>query len=193
MKCIHDTCIAAVFVCLVSCGGSSSADGSNSTSNAPPFLQAPDDITITEPTTTVTPIATDDDGDDLSIAWTLDSGPSPVVLIQDNNNGGTVRITFPMNGVYQLRVTADDGNRNSRTDTQIISVDVPNNFMLNGNVADGVIGAQTGTSDVPCQLRWTLYSGNPTIMTSTSNRAGNFSFNQLIGSAADYQVYILGK
>src|SRR5579864_5405775 len=91
-----------------------------------PIVSAGIDHTIALPTTQVTlnGTATDPNGAQLSIAWTLDSGAGPVTFA--NPASATTDATFTNAGIYVVRLTASN-SQFTASSTATITVVVPPN------------------------------------------------------------------
>ena len=160
--------------------------------NSDPELSVPTDSTETSAVINVVASATDRDGDAVSIIWSLNpNGAAQQVIITDPEQDGSAQIQFPRNGIYVFTISADDGNGGTSSDTVTITINAPGAFNIHGHIADGPAGAQTPTADLELQLHWNILAGAHTLIVNTSTDvSGDFTFNDLIGSQADFFVIV---
>jgi hypothetical protein len=98
---------------------------------------------------TLTATATDDDGDELSHAWTLAAAPGNSALTTDdlgNADTLTVSITPDHAGVYELLLTSDDGTV-SGSDSVVLTIagdlDVPGDYATMAEALDALVSGNT--------------------------------------------------
>lgn len=125
--------------------------------NAAPVVDAGPPQTIALPSGATLNGSRSDDGNPsvpgtTTVAWSQDSGPGAAVFANATNEDTTV--TFPVHGVYVLRLTADDGAVTG-SDTVTISVHgldangadpvmAPGSFVLHGSVSAGTTSLTVG-------------------------------------------------
>ncbi len=116
----------------------------------------------------------------LQVSWTQDvNNPGPVSITEQS---GAYNLLFPFNGIYQLTVTADDGQQSSQ-DTLVITVNASNTFAIDGQVQDN----QHAVAGAPVVLR---FSDGTVIKHDQSDSAGQFIFNGLIGGLTNFEVLV---
>lgn len=116
----------------------------------------------------------------VTVTWSQNaSNPGPVSITA---NAGDYEMFFPYNGVYQLTVTADDGEQTSQ-DSLVITVSASNVFAIDGSVTDNL----SAVVNAPVTLR---FSDGTIIKNDQSNASGQFTFNGLIGSVTNYEVLV---
>jgi hypothetical protein len=89
-------------------------------SNQPPVVSAGADLTTNPGVPVLLDATVSDDGlpgAPLAVVWTQLSGPGPVSF--GNSNAVDTVATFPVEGVYQLRLTVNDGELTARDDVQV--------------------------------------------------------------------------
>jgi hypothetical protein len=93
-------------------------------SNRPPSVSAGTDQSIVLPTTaTLNGAASDMDNDPVTVAWSKISGDGAVSFANATSLSTTA--SFSTNGIYVLRLTANDGQGHSPTDDMQITVSLP--------------------------------------------------------------------
>ena len=161
------------------------------TVDAPPVVNAGPVVTNTYPgTVTLSGMASDDGlptNSALTVVWSMVSGPGTVVFGNAATTNSTA--TFSTNGVYVLRLTADDGIATNHSDATVIEnlppvVNAGTSILtnglqavLNGSVADdGLPGAflsvQWSQSSEPGTI--TFGNASATNTTVTASQSGTY-------------------
>jgi hypothetical protein len=161
------------------------------TVDAPPAVNAGSTLTNTFPGTIILPGSASDDGlptnGTLKVVWSKISGPGTVVFGNAAATNSTA--TFSTNGVYVLRLTADDGIATNHSDVTVMEnlppvVNAGTSLLtnglqavLNGSVADdglpgAFLSAQWSQSSEPGTI--TFGDASATNTTVTASQSGTY-------------------
>ena len=171
------------------------------TVDAPPVVNAGQAMTNTFPGTIILPGSASDDGlptnGTLTVFWSKISGPGTVVFGNATATNSTA--TFSTNGMYGLRLTADDSMATNRSDVTVIenlppAVNAGNNLLtnglkatLNGSVNDdglpgGFLSMQWSQTGGPGTI--TFGSASTTNTTVTVSQSGTYVLVLTAGDGA---------
>ncbi len=171
----------------------SSTDDLLVTVDAPPAVNAGQAMTNTFPgTVTLTGSASDDGlptNGTLTVVWSKISGPGTVVFGNTATTNSTA--TFGTNGVYVLRLTADDGIATNHSDITVMENLPPlvyggTNILINGlNVTLNGIVTDDGLPGSFLSTQWSQSSGPGTLT------FGNVSLTNTSVTASQSGTYVL--
>jgi hypothetical protein len=165
--------------------------------NQPPLVNAGTDQVITLPANTSLAGTVSDDGlpaspGTVTTTWSQMSGPGTVTF--GNANAVDTSASFPVAGVYVLRLTADDGELNVHDDVTITvntapvvdagldqAITLPTSASLDGTVSDDGLPTSPGT----VTTTWSKVSGPGTVT------FGNASLIDTTASFSMAGVYVL--
>ncbi|MGA2786967.1 MAG: Ig-like domain-containing protein [Verrucomicrobiota bacterium] len=163
------------------------------TVDAPPVVNAGPALTNTFPgTVTVSGSATDDGlpaNGTLTVVWSKISGPGTVLFGDAGTTNTTV--TCSTNGVYRLRLTADDGIATNQSDVTVIenlppAVNAGVNILTNGlNATLNGIVTDDGLPMAFLSVRWSQSAGPGTIT------FGNAAATNTTVAASQSGTYVL--
>ena len=151
----------------------SAGDGAMPPTNQPPTVDAGADLSVTLPAAVTLNASIDDDGlpagVTLNQVWSVSSGPGAVTF--GDANAANTTASFATDGIYVLRISADDSEFVTFDELTITvnpappnqppgvdagpdqSITLPNNAMLSGNVFDDGLPVGNVTTN------WSLISG----------------------------------
>jgi hypothetical protein len=141
------------------------------TVDAPPVVSAVSSINTFPGTITLQGTASDDGlptGGTLTVLWSLVSGPGTVVFSDASATNSTA--TFSTNGIYVLRLTADDGIATNHVEVTVIEnlppvVNAGGSILTNGLLA--VLLGSASDDDLPggqLTTSWSQVSGPGTVV-----------------------------
>jgi hypothetical protein len=163
------------------------------TVDAPPVVNAGQTMTNTFPGTIILPGSASDDGlptnGTLTVVWSKISGPGTVVFGNAAATNSTA--TFSTNGVYMLRLTADDSIATNHSDVTVIenlppAVNAGNNILTNG--LEATLNGSVNDDGLPggfLSMQWSQAGGPGTIT------FGNTSATNTTVTASQSGTYVL--
>ncbi len=133
--------LISILIILISCSEDNTTESTNSAPSIQSVSATPPAISMNE-TTTVSCVATDTDGDNLSYIWSANGGTFP-------SGATSLSVTWkaPMtNGNYEVEVTVSDGKD---TDSYVLVIEIANtppNQPSNPSPGDGATDVSISTS-----------------------------------------------
>ncbi|MDA3959681.1 MAG: hypothetical protein PF961_02740 [Planctomycetota bacterium] len=186
------------FVCvlvlvLAACGGSGGGgdvtqDGAPTVNGVPVVDLTQTDYTTDQQTQVIQPNATDPDGNPLQYSVSVRSGSAAdVVALTGPAGDGSLTLSFPRNGAYNLTLEVSDGSGGVVTKDFTVDVGVSADFTFSGNVKDD----DSAVNGLNCLLLWQPTGASQVLSVATSS--GDFSFDGLIGAKTDFSVIVPGS
>jgi hypothetical protein len=177
-----------VVLLLTACGGGGGDDGPSAVDLGVPVVDtstvANGSITITfpeAPAGAVISAVVAQDGAQIVYA---DVSPAPAA-------GDGVEVFFPMEGSYNVLITAGGSQQNPI----VIEVSSGADFSLSGDVRDGASGSEAGVK-AGIELHWRPVVGAPdlTVAIAESDAAadGAYTFDHLLGPVDNFSVVVKG-
>ncbi len=156
----------------------------------PPVIDVAASQTVSSGNTLTIDATITDDGGAPAISWSVDAANSVADAVVTDATSEDPTITFPLEGTYEIDVSASDG---TNTSTATVTVDVTTaGLTLSGKVLDDGVPPDPALT---VELYWAPLDATiaTTATTAAGSTEGAFSFDGCVGEISDYEVIVPGS